>query len=134
MTLSQKLFPFMMLFGFYLTVHGHLAPGGGFQGGVVIGTSIILLSLSYGIKNTENRFRYSHLSLLGKLAILIFIALGIAGIFMGYSFLKNIFPLGQRGYIASGGLIFPLNILISIKVAVGIAEIFYALVKYRGEI
>jgi len=56
-TLAQKLLPFIFLFGFYLTLHGHLSPGGGFQGGVVIATAIILLTLSYGIKETENRFK-----------------------------------------------------------------------------
>ncbi len=133
-TLAQKLLPFIFLFGFYLTFHGHLSPGGGFQGGVVIATAIILLTLSYGIKETENRFKEKHLSVMEKLAILAFIFLGLLGIFCGYPFLKNFLPLGQRGCIASAGLMVPLNLVISIKVAAGITGIFYALVKYRGEI
>ena len=133
-TLAQKLLPFIFLFGFYLTFHGHLSPGGGFQGGVVIATAIILLTLSCGIKETENRFKEKHLSVMEKLAILTFIFLGLLGIFCGYPFLKNFLPLGQRGCIASAGLMIPLNLVISIKVAAGITGIFYALVKYRGEI
>ena len=133
-TLAQKLLPFIFLFGFYLTFHGHLSPGGGFQGGVVIATAIILLTLSCGIKETENRFKEKHLSVMEKLAILTFIFLGLLGIFCGYPFLKNFLPLGQRGCIASPGLMIPLNLVISIKVAAGITGIFYALVKYRGEI
>lgn len=124
----------MMLFGIYLTLHGHLSPGGGFQGGVVIGTAIIFLALSYGIKEIGNRFKYHSLSILEKVAILAFIFLGLTGIFFGYSFLKNFLPLGQRGCIASGGLMLPLNLVISAKVAAGITGIFYALVRYRGEI
>lgn len=133
-TLAQKLFPHILLFGFYLTLHGHLSPGGGFQGGVVIGTAIILLALSYGINETEKRFREKHLSIMEKIAILAFIFLGLLGIFYGYPFLKDILPLGEKGSLASAGLMVPLNLVISIKVAAGITGIFYALVKYRGEI
>jgi multicomponent Na+:H+ antiporter subunit B len=133
-TIAQKLFPFILMFGFYLTLHGHLSPGGGFQGGVVIGTAIILLALSYGVDETEKRFRENILSMLEKLAILTFILLGLLGIFFGYPFLRDIMPLGEKGCLASAGMMIPLNIVISIKVAAGITGIFYALVKYRGEI
>jgi len=133
-TIAQKLFPLILLFGFYLTLHGHLSPGGGFQGGVVIATAIILLALSHGIDETENRFKEKHLNNIEKLAILAFIFLGMLGIFNNYPFLKDIFPLGQRGFLASAGMMIPLNLVISIKVAAGITGIFYILVKYRGEI
>lgn len=133
-TLTQKLFPFILLFGLYLTLHGHLTPGGGFQGGVVMGTAVILLSLSYGIKETGKRFKEKYLAILEKIAILIFIFLGLLGICLGYPFLKNFLPLGQKGCIASAGLMVPLNLIISIKVAAGITGIFYALVRFRGEI
>jgi multicomponent Na+:H+ antiporter subunit B len=133
-TIAQKLFPFILMFGFYLTLHGHLSPGGGFQGGVVIGTAIILLALSYGVDETEKRFKENNLSILEKLAILSFIFLGLLGIFYGYPFLRDIMPLGERGCLASAGMMVLLNIVISIKVAAGITGIFYTLVKYRGEL
>ncbi len=133
-TIVQKLFPFIVLFGLYLISHGHLSPGGGFQGGVVIGTAIILLALSYGIEKTEKKFENKRLSMLEKLGILTFIFLGFLGIFLGYSFLGNFLPLGKPGQIASGGLMLLFNIAIGIEVAAGVSIIFYALVKYRGEI
>jgi len=133
-TIVQKLFPFIVLFGLYLISHGHLSPGGGFQGGVVIGTAIILLALSYGIEKTEKKFENKQLSMLEKLGILTFIFLGFLGIFMGHSFLGNFLPLGKPGKIASGGLMLLFNIAIGIEVAAGVSIIFYALVKYRGEI
>jgi len=133
-TIAQKLFPFIMLFGFYLISHGHLSPGGGFQGGVVLGTAIILLALSHSIEQTEKKFKSRWLNMLEKLGILTLIFLGFLGIFFGYSFLGNFLPLGKPGQIASGGLMLPLNIAIGIKVAAGVSAIFYALIKYRGEI
>ncbi len=133
-TIAQKLFPFIMLFGFYLISHGHLSPGGGFQGGVVLGTATILLALSYNIEQTEKKFKSRWLNMLEKLGILTLIFLGFLGIFFGYSFLGNFLPLGKPDQIASGGLMLLFNIAIGIKIAAGISVIFYALVRYRGEI
>ena len=133
-TIAQKLFPFIVLFGFYLISHGHLSPGGGFQGGVVLGTAIILLALSHSIEKTEKKFMSRWLNMLEKLGILTLIFLGFLGIFLGYSFLSNFLPLGNPGQIASGGLMLLFNIAIGIKVAAGVSVIFYALVRYRGEI
>ena len=133
-TIAQKLFPFIVLFGFYLISHGHLSPGGGFQGGVVLGTAIILLALSHSIEQTEKKFRSRWLNMLEKLGILTLIFLGFLGILLGYSFLSNFLPLGKPGQIASGGLMLLFNIAIGIKVAAGVSVIFYALVRYRGEI
>jgi len=133
-TITQKLFPFIVLFGFYLISHGHLSPGGGFQGGVVLGTAIILLALSHSIEQTEKKFKSRWLNMLEKLGILTLIFLGFLGIFFGYSFLSNFLPLGKPGQIASGGLMLLFNIAIGIKVAAGVSVIFYALVRYRGEI
>ncbi len=133
-TIAQKLFPFIVLFGFYLISHGHLSPGGGFQGGVVLGTAIILLALSHSIEQTEKKFKSRWLNMLEKLGILTLIFLGFLGIFFGYSFLSNFLPLGKPGQIASGGLMLLFNIAIGIKIAAGVSVIFYALVRYRGEI
>ena len=133
-TIAQKLFPFIVLFGFYLISHGHLSPGGGFQGGVVLATAIILLALSHSIEQTEKKFKSRWLNMLEKLGILTLIFLGFLGIFFGYSFLGNFLPLGEPGQIASGGLMLLFNIAIGIKVAAGVSVIFYALVRYRGEI
>ena len=133
-TIVQKLFPFIMLFGFYLISHGHLSPGGGFQGGVVLGTAIILLALSHGIEQTEKKFESRWLSMLEKFGILAFIFLGFLGIFLGHSFLSNFLQLGKPGQLASGGLMLLFNMAIGIKIAAGISVIFYALVRFRGEI
>ena len=54
---TRKLFPFILLYGCYLISHGHLSPGGGFQGGVIFGSAIILLGLVEGVKLTEKSFK-----------------------------------------------------------------------------
>jgi len=46
--LSRVLIPFLQLFAVYVVVHGQYSPGGGFVGGVVFGTSLILGLLAFG--------------------------------------------------------------------------------------
>jgi len=42
-TLANILFPFTVLFGLYVIAHGHLTPGGGFQGGAVVDSRCALI-------------------------------------------------------------------------------------------
>ena len=40
---ADILYPFVLIFGLYIVLHGHLTPGGGFQGGAVIATGVVLV-------------------------------------------------------------------------------------------
>lgn len=130
-TLTRKLFPFVLLYGCYLISHGHLSPGGGFQGGVIFGSAIILLGLVDGVHNTEKRFRENLLSLTKNIGMIIFVLLGFAGIFLGYSFLSDFLPRGEIGTVPSTGLILLLNLTIGFMVGTGIAVIFYRTVRHN---
>ncbi|MBU0672897.1 MAG: cation:proton antiporter [Candidatus Margulisbacteria bacterium] len=130
-TLTRKLFPFILLYGCYLISHGHLSPGGGFQGGVIIGSAIILLGLVDGVRNAEKRFHENLLSLTKNIGMIIFILLGFAGMFMGYSFLSDFLPRGEIGTVPSTGLILLLNLTIGFMVGTGIAVIFYRTVRHK---
>ena len=66
---TRKLFPFILLYGCYLISHGHLSPGGGFQGGVVFGSAIVLLGLVEGVRLPERRFRENLLSLVKNIGM-----------------------------------------------------------------
>jgi len=124
---SRKLVPYILLFGLYLISYGHLSPGGGFQGGVVLGAGIILLCLSHGIFLTEKNFSPEKIAFLEAFMITIFILLGIVGLIMGKSFLENIFPLKKIEEVPTAGFIFLLELVIGIQVGAGIILIFYSL-------
>jgi multicomponent Na+:H+ antiporter subunit B len=117
---TRKLFPFILLYGCYLISHGHLSPGGGFQGGVMFGAAIILLGLVEGVRITEKRFREDLLSLIKNIGMLVFILLGFAGMLLGYSFLSDFLPRGEVGTVPSAGLILFLNLTIGFMVGTGI--------------
>ena len=120
---SRKLTPFMILFGFYLLTYGHISPGGGFQGGVVIASGIILLSVSRGMETATRLFPFSTLSLLEWLCFILIIAAGLTGMVLGRGFLGN--PVIDPEVIAAPrvGMLLILNILVGIKVGAGVSLI-----------
>ncbi|MFH1347072.1 MAG: MnhB domain-containing protein [Candidatus Margulisiibacteriota bacterium] len=130
-TITRKLFPFILLYGCYLISHGHLSPGGGFQGGVILGAAIILLGLVDGVHIAEKRFKENLLSMTKNIGMIIFILLGFAGMFFGYSFLSDFMPRGEVGTVPSAGFILLLNLTIGFMVGTGIAVIFYRTVRHQ---
>lgn len=127
-TITRKLFPFILLFGGYLISYGHLSPGGGFQGGVVVGSALVLLGLSQGVHETRQRFSTHRLNRTEHLALTTFLILCIVAWSRGYSFLKALFPEA----IPSAGPILCFNLAIGAKVGAAITLIFYALVDGKG--
>jgi len=126
---SRKLVPYILLFGLYLISFGHLSPGGGFQGGVVLASGVILLYLSKGIASTQKTFTEEKLSLAEAGMFFFFLLMGIGGVIAGKLFLENFLPLGKAGKVPSAGFIFFLNLIIGIKVGAGISLICFYLFK-----
>jgi multicomponent Na+:H+ antiporter subunit B len=117
------LFPLIILFGFYIIIHGHLSPGGGFQGGVIIASAFLLMFLAKG-----DSFEINHkiISLAEALSGAGFILLGVLGLILTNRFFGNFLPLGVTKNLFSGGVIPLIYIFVGIKVS---AEIT-ALVEY----
>ncbi len=98
-TSVRLLVPFIQLFGLYVIVHGHYSPGGGFQGGVILGASFILLALAYDMKTSQEYMKVGVNALLGNLGATIFVGVGtlcaiFGGLFLDYSALDVLIPLG----------------------------------------
>jgi multicomponent Na+:H+ antiporter subunit B len=134
-TVSRLLFPFMFLFGVYIVIHGHLTPGGGFPGGVIIAASVVMLLLAHGMERAKTRVGDLQAEIAESLGGLILVGLGVFGVIVGIAFLKNILPLGTLGELFSAGNLPVLNVGVSIKVAAGLVAIFYAMLRVfrRGE-
>jgi multicomponent Na+:H+ antiporter subunit B len=119
---ARKLSPFIMLFGFYVVTHGHLSPGGGFQGGVVLASGLMLLLLCNGPEEIEKLFPSRRLAGLESLGFVFFLAAGAAGIAVSGYF------LGPPGF-SDEGFILALNIIIGVKVGAGISLMCYKLFR-----
>ncbi len=114
-TAALILFPIIMLFGSYIIINGHLSPGGGFQGGAIIGSGMLLLFLA-GNKKELNK---TATHIVESISVSIILLIGLLGIYYLNGFLANfIYSLGTFGSIISGGIIPIIYILIGVKVTI----------------
>jgi len=88
-TISNIIFPFIMIFGLYVIAHGHLTPGGGFQGGAVAASACALLIVAYGSTWVFDRIKVSRLSVFESIGALGFIGVAFLGLIIGGIFFKN---------------------------------------------
>ncbi len=122
---SNMLYPMIVLLGAYVFVHGHLTPGGGFQGGSIIATGVLLMFMSY------RKFEANHtaLSVIESLAGLTFVTVGLGGLIYGSSFLYNYLPLGQPGDLISAGVIPIIYIAVGFKVGAELSGVLDTMLK-----
>ncbi len=116
---SRKLAPFMFLFGLYLVSHGDLSPGGGFQGGVVIASGVILLAMAKGSAAAAALLPVRKLAVTEAVAFGLILAVGLAGVLMGAGFLADVLYDGTLLPIVRTPFVFILNLLIGLKVGAG---------------
>jgi multicomponent Na+:H+ antiporter subunit B len=119
----------LFLYGAYIILHGHLTPGGGFAGGVLIAAAFILMSLAFGSVEQSERSGYVFSSVFESLGGLMFVGLALAGYVAGDYFFRNvaIFFRGRPLELYSAGIIPLANIAIGIKVGAGLVAVFLAL-------
>lgn len=113
------LFPLILLLGGYIFLHGHLTPGGGFQGGAVIASGFLLLYL--GIPGL--RLRHGPFTATESIAGLTFVIIGLIGLGVGGYFLSNFLPKGSPFALFSAGVIPILYVAIGLKVGAELAGI-----------
>ncbi len=118
---SKLLFPAIILLGAYVFIHGHLTPGGGFQGGVIIATGFLLMLMAY------EDYTVSHvvLSVVESLAGITFATLGLVGLVKGGSFLNDFLSNGTLNALFSGGLIPIIYITVGFKVGAELTGLIY---------
>jgi len=111
---SKLLFPLVVLLGIYVFIHGHLTPGGGFQGGAIIATGFLLMLIAY----QKYHVGHSMLNWVESLAGILFVVIGLWGLLTGGTFLENSFlPMGTLNSLISGGAIPIIYIAVGFKVA-----------------
>ncbi len=121
---TRMLLPIIMLFGAYVFLNGHLTPGGGFQGGAILASGILLLLLA----EPKRRFGHALISRIESTSGVVYVLIGIAGLAFAGGFLDNrILPLGQFGAILSAGAIPLIYALIGLKVGAEFSSILESL-------
>ncbi|PLX40567.1 MAG: sodium:proton antiporter [Hyphomicrobiales bacterium] len=110
---SRLLVPLVLLLGVYVFVKGHLSPGGGFQGGAIVASSVLLMLLTDPLR----RFSHRLIAVIESGSGLAYVGIGFIGLLLGGGFLDNrILPLGSLGDMFSAGAIPVIYSLIGLKV------------------
>ncbi|MER6876519.1 MnhB domain-containing protein, partial [Amycolatopsis sp. NPDC000673] len=99
------LLPVSVLLGIDIVLHGHLTPGGGFQGGVVLATGWHLLYLSGSYRALARLRPIDWCEYAEAAATGLYVVTGLMGLAVGGSFLSNVLPLGQFGSLLSSGTV-----------------------------
>lgn len=111
--------PITLLVGFDLIVHGHLTPGGGFQGGVVLASGLHLLYLAEGYAALERLRPLDWYQIVEGLSTAAFAGLAVAGMVAGAGVLANFLPAGQFQQLLSAGTVPLLNVVAGFAVGGG---------------
>ena len=148
-TVTRFLYAFILVYGFYIIVHGHLTPGGGFQGGAVVASGFALLLVAFGTSPIGSRVKEGILSVLESFGALSFIGLAFAG--LGTVFFYNLLQgsgnpifgdklpsLGSNpGAFNTSGTIALMNFAVGLKVLAGLGTVIVlmtlAIKEGRGE-
>jgi len=133
-TVTRWIKGFIFLFGIYLILFGHISPGGGFAGGVVLAASYVLLTLAFGKDVSLKRLSKLAAHELDSLGALMFLLVGLWGLWFSGSFLLNFIHRnspGQDFKLLSAGIIPLCNIAIGLKVGASLFLIFIILSVIR---
>jgi|AntAceMinimDraft_9_1070365.scaffolds.fasta_scaffold11932_5 multicomponent Na+:H+ antiporter subunit B len=131
----------IIIFGLYIISHGHLTPGGGFQGGVIIASAFVLVLVAF-----KNDIKLSHklFVFFESLGLVFFIILAFLGIFKNtflYNFLANSSGILGRtiqfgantGCLNSGGVIPLMNLAIGIEVAAALSLVALFIIRHKDQ-
>jgi multicomponent Na+:H+ antiporter subunit B len=122
---------FIALFGAYIVLYGHVTPGGGFAGGVIVAGALVLVVLAFGERFSREVISHEVVRASDAAGALAFLGVALLGYLAG-AFFAN-FPdwLGTSGSLLSAGTIPISNLAIGVKVGAGLFGVFLALALFR---
>ncbi len=132
-TITRVILWMIVLYGIYIILHGHLTPGGGFGGGVILALAFLSMLLAYGRERIGQWLKLQLLHDLEASSVLLFLVIGIIGLAAGSAFLANFLTKGALFNLVSAGTIPLLNIIIGIKVALSLFLVVWALAHLNIE-
>ena len=140
-TVANQLIVFIVIFGLYVIAHGQLTPGGGFQGGAVIVSGVVMLLVAFNAKELKKSLRERTLSIMESSGALMFAALAFAGVataffynlLVGTPIFGHVPPTGANpGDIWTGGVVPLMNLAVGIKVVAGLTAVVLAMALFSS--
>jgi energy-converting hydrogenase B subunit I len=140
-TVANQLIVFILIFGLYVIAHGQVTPGGGFQGGAVIVSGVVMLLVAFNAHELKKSLRERSLSIMESSGALMFAALAFAGIattffynlLVGTPIFGHVPPTGANpGDIWTGGVVPLMNLAVGIKVVAGLSAVVLAMALFSS--
>jgi multicomponent Na+:H+ antiporter subunit B len=126
----------ILIVGLSTVAHGHITPGGGFQGGAVLATAALMVFLAGRYLTFRRVSPESLVDAAEGLGAAGFVVIGAIGLLAGATFLQNVLPLGQAGTLFASGTLPLLNLTVGLEVAAGfvlvVAEFLEQTLAVRG--
>lgn len=129
-TTCRIIIPFIQVFALYVIIHGHHSPGGGFQGGVILGATIILFAISHDLRTTIKRLSEKMASVFSSMGVFLFAATGmlcllLGSVYLDYSALSDL--LGTDPVMARSHGILIIEIGVGLSVMAVMIWLYYNL-------
>jgi multicomponent Na+:H+ antiporter subunit B len=132
-TVTRLTVGIILLYGIYILLHGHLSPGGGFAGGVIIALSFVHLMLAYGKEVALKKISMPVASILESFGAILFISIAFLGFIGGYFFFHTL-GKGEPFSLLSAYMVLLSNIAISLKVGCGLFLVLVSIALAGKEI
>lgn len=118
-TVCRILTPFLQVYALYVIAHGHYSPGGGFQGGCILGASYILMVIAYDINAVKRRMSEKINTLYCSIGVFIYAGIGLLCLILGanyldYGILHTILPVDAVKARAMGTLAIEIGVGITV--------------------
>jgi multisubunit Na+/H+ antiporter MnhB subunit len=126
-TITRLTVGLILMYGLYIVLHGHLSPGGGFAGGVIIALAFVHLMLAYGKDVALAKLGRSMASVLESVGALLFLLIALGGL-IGGSFFLDVYGTGEPFRLFSAHMVLFSNLAICLKVGVGLFAVIVGLV------
>lgn len=105
-TTCRLIVPFAQIFALYVIAHGHHSPGGGFQGGVILGAATILFAVAFSLRAAMGRIGERKTALLSTWGVFMYAFTGLLSLFLGLNYLDygalaalpGVGPVSARSY------------------------------------
>ena len=131
-TITRLTVGMVFLYGIYITLHGHLGPGGGFAGGVIVALSFIQILLAFGKEVALKKLTEKRIILLMSLGAIIFLVTAMLNFVRAHP--EETFTLNAERFKIFGSAFMPLyDIAVCFMVAMGIFAIFLTLALFSPE-
>lgn len=123
------MFPFTLLLGLYIVLHGHLTPGGGFQGGVLLASAFYFVYLSGEYRDLLAYVEGPAVSLFKVTGAAAFALIAAIPMLRNHPYMLNVMPLGKSGELLSTGFLPLFNLSVGIEVAAGFLLLIAAFLR-----